>query len=256
MRRQIVGAFFAAVAAGGAALLTGGLTGPAAADAATAGTHAAAYPIFDTSSQAGYTASGRWIRFVGTTVKVPVPPAAGYSHYAEVVLSGTHVPPVTLGLKPGGGAGSIGWAVGVAPFGMGGGTFSLAPAVGDSVRIDLYYNRSGGGVAATATDITTNKTQVVNIGEGKNAVFNDAEVACVLKNPASSPTADSRLWQFTDTAVTTYNGVRGTMTGPWTTSEVVDTTNGGASGQMVMSPSFLFNNNANFGVWIRAFLLK
>ena len=112
--------------------------------------------------------------------------------------------------------------------------------------LDLYYNRSGGGVAATATDITTNKTQVVNIGEGKNAVFNDAEVAGVLKNPASSPTADSRLWQFTDTAVTTYSGVHGTMTGPWTTSEVVDTTNGGASGQMVMSPSFLFNNNANF----------
>ena len=101
MRRQIVGAFFAAVAAGGAALLTGGLTGPAAADAATAGTHAAAYPVIDTSSQAGYTASGRWIRFVGTTVKVPA--AGAYSHYAEVVLSGTHVPPVTLGLKPGGG---------------------------------------------------------------------------------------------------------------------------------------------------------
>ena len=118
--------------------------------------------------------------------------------------------------------------MGVAPFGMGGGAFSLAPAVGDSVRIDLYYNRTGGGVAATATDITTNKTQVVNIGEGTNAVFNNAEVACVLKNPAASPTADSRLWQFTDTAVTTYNGVRGTMTGPWTTSEVIDTTNGGA----------------------------
>jgi hypothetical protein len=139
---------------------------------------------------------------------------------------------------------------------MGGGTLSLAPAVGDFVRIDLYYNRSGGGVAATATDITTNKTQVVNISEGKNAVFNDAEVACVLKNPASSPTADFRLWQFTDTTVTTYNGVHGTMTGPWTTSEVVDTTNGGASGQIVMSPSFLFSNNENFGAWIRAFLLK
>ena len=55
-------------------------------------------------------------------------------------------------------------------------------------------------------------------------MFNDAEVACVLKNPASSPTADSGLWQFTDSAVTTYNGAHGAMTGPWTTSEVVDTT--------------------------------
>ncbi len=250
MRGRIVQALVAAAAAGGA-LLTVGLGGAA---IAAAGTHTAVSPVIQTSNQAGYTASGRWIRFVGTTVKVPA--TGAYSHYAEVVLSGTNVPAVTLGLKPGGGAGSLAWAVGVAPFGMGGGSFSLAPAVGDSVRIDLYYNRTGGGVAATATDITTNKTQVVNISEGKTAVFNNAEVACVLSNPASSPTADSRLWQFTDTSVTTYNGVRGTMTGPWTTSEVIDTTNGGASGQTVMSPSFLFNNNANFGVWIRAFLLK
>ncbi len=250
MRGRIVQALVAAAATGGA-LLTVGLGG---ASLAAAGTHTAGSPVIHTSSQAGYTASGRWIRFVGTTVKVAA--TGPYSHYAEVVLSGTNVPAVTLGLKPGGGAGSLAWAVGVAPFGMGGGSFSLAPAVGDSVRIDLYYNRTGGGVAATATDITTNKTQVVNISEGTNAVFNNAEVACVLSNPAASPTADSRLWQFTDITVTTYNGVRGTMTGPWTTSEVIDTTNGGATGQTVMSPSFLFNNNANFGAWIRAFLLK
>jgi hypothetical protein len=37
---------------------------------------------------------------------------------------------------------------------------------------------------------------------------------------------------------------------------VIDTINGQMSGQVVMSPSFLFNNNANFGIWIRAFLMK
>ena len=78
----------------------------------------------------------------------------------------------------------------------------------------------------------------------------------MLRNPASPPPSNLRLWQFTSSAVTTYTGVHGTMTGPWTTNEVIDTTNGGASGQTVMSPSFLFNNNANFGAWIRAFLLK
>jgi hypothetical protein len=37
---------------------------------------------------------------------------------------------------------------------------------------------------------------------------------------------------------------------------VIDTINGQAGGQVVMSPSFLFNNDANFGVWARAFLAK
>jgi hypothetical protein len=78
----------------------------------------------------------------------------------------------------------------------------------------------------------------------------------VLRNPGSSPSGDSRLWQFTKSAVTTYTGRHGTMTGPWTTNEVVDTTNGTSSGQVVLSPSFLFSRNADFGAWIRAFLLK
>ena len=97
MRGRIVQALVAAAATGGA-LLTVGIGG---ASMAAAGTHTAGSPVIYTSSQAGYTASGRWIRFVGTTVKVPA--AGAYSHYAEVVLSGTNVPPVTLGLKPGGG---------------------------------------------------------------------------------------------------------------------------------------------------------
>ncbi len=44
------------------------------------------------------------------------------------------------------------------------------------------------------------------------------------------------------------------MTGPWTTSQVVDTSNGGPTGQLVMSPSFLFNNGASFGAWLRDWL--
>jgi hypothetical protein len=199
-------------------------------------------------------ASGRWFRFVGTTITVPA--TGAYDHYARVVLRGQNVSAVTLAIKPGGGADSVGWAVGVAPFGMGGGALDIAPAVGDSVRIDLYYDKTGGGVTATATDLTTKVTKAVTISEGKTAIFSKAEVGAVLKNPATSPTADSRLWQFTDTAVTTTTGVHGTVTGPWTTTMVIDTINGTPGGQVVMSPSFLFNNNASFGVWIRDWLMK
>jgi len=198
--------------------------------------------------------SGRWFRFVGTTVKVPA--AGAQQHYAKVALRGQNVAGVTLAIKPGGGAGSVGWAVGVAPFGMGGSPLAIAPAVGDTVRIDLYYDKTGGGVIATATDLTTKATAAATISEGTKAIFNKAEIGTVLSNPASSPTADARLWQFTDTAVTTTTGIHGTVTGPWTTSMVIDTINGQPGGQVVMSPSFLFNNDANFGVWARAFLAK
>ena len=198
--------------------------------------------------------SGRWFRFVGTTVKVPA--SATYGHYAKVALRGQNVAGVTLAIKPGGGAGSVGWAVGVAPFGMGGGALGIAPAVGDTVRIDLYYDKTGGGVIATATDLTTPATAAATISEGKTAIFNKVEIGTVLKNPASSPTGDYRLWQYTDTAVTTTTGIHGTVTGPWTTSMVIDTINGQAGGQVVMSPSFLFNDHANFGVWARAYLTK
>jgi hypothetical protein len=44
------------------------------------------------------------------------------------------------------------------------------------------------------------------------------------------------------------------MIGNWTTSEVIDTSNGGASGHVMFSPSFLFNNGGNFGAWLRTYL--
>ena len=251
MRGHIVRTLVA-LAAGGTALLTAGLTATTAA-AQTGGTNAS-YPTVATSSRAGYMDSGRWFRFVGTTVKVP--DVGTYDHYAKVALRGQNVAGVTLGIRPGGGAGSVGWAVGVAPFGMGGSTLNIAPAVGDTVRLSLYYDKTGGGVIATATDLTTKATAAQTISEGKTAIFNKVEIGTVLKNPASSPTGDYRLWQYTDTAVTTTTGIHGTVTGPWTTSMVIDTINGQAGGQVVMSPSFLFNDHANFGVWARAYLTK
>jgi len=52
--------------------------------------------------------------------------------------------------------------------------------------------------------------------------------------------------------VTTYNGDRGTLTGPWTTWKYIATTTGTAAGTVIASPSGLSNGGANFGVWLRA----
>ena len=247
MQRHMLRTMVAAVATAGAALLTVGAAGATSAGAAT---H---YPVIYTSSQAGYTVSGRWFRYVSTTVKVP--PAGSVFNYALVALGGSNVAGVNLGIQPGGGPNSIGWAVGSQPFGMGGGLLSnVNPKVGDTVLIDLYYNKATGGVTATATDLTTNKADDVTIAEGKSALFTSAEVAGFIHNPSSPPAADTRLWQFTDSHVTTYTGTRGTMTGSWTTSQVIDTTNGHSTGHLVFSPSLPFNKGANFGAWLRTYL--
>lgn len=252
MRRHMLRALVAVVAAAGATL-TIGFAGANAAGAATQATHTGAYPTVYTTSQAGYTVSGRWFRYVATYVKVPA--AGPVFNYALVALSGSNVAGVNLGIQAGGGPSSIGWAVGSQPFGSGGGLLSsVNPNVGDTVLIDLYYNKATGGVTATATDTTTNKTQSVTIAEGKSALFTSAEVAGFIHNPSSPPAKDIRLWQLTDSHVTTYSGTRGTMTGNWTTSQVIDTTNGKASGHVVFSPSLLFNNGGNFGAWLRTYL--
>lgn len=252
MRRHIVRAFVA-MAAGGTALLTAGLTATTAA-AQTGGTQAASNPTIATTTRAGYMATGRWFRYVATTVKVPA--AGTYSHYARIVLKGDTVAEVVLGVKPGGGAGSVAYGVGVSPFSTSGHALALAPTAGDTVRLDMYYDRTGGGLTFTATDLTTNVKKAVTISEGTKALFNKVEVGTVLSKPSSPPTGDLRLWQCTDIVVTTYTGVRGTMTGPWTTSMVIDTINGQPNGQVVMSPSALFTKNANFGVWLRDWLMK
>jgi hypothetical protein len=252
MRRHMLRALAAVVATAGAAL-TMGLAGAGAAGAATQATHTGSYPIIYTTSQAGYTLSGRWFRYAATTVKVP--PAGPVFNYALVALGGSNVAGVNLGIQPGGGPDSIGWAVGSQPFGSGGGALSsVDPKVGDVVRIDLYYNKATGGVTATATDLTANRSQAVTIAEGKSALFTSAEVADFIHNPSSPPAKDIRLWQLTDSHVTTYSGTHGSLTGNWTTSQVMDTTNGKASGHVVFSPSFLFNNGGNFGAWLRTYL--
>ena len=66
------------------------------------------------------------------------------------------------------------------------------------------------------------------------------------------PAADTRLWQFTESRLTTYSGDHGTITGPWTTSKMITTTTGTASGTVIVSPSGLSNGGRDFTAWFRA----
>jgi hypothetical protein len=70
--------------------------------------------------------------------------------------------------------------------------------------------------------------------------------------PVPPPAADTQLWQVTGTRLTTYTGTHGTATGPWRTSQVIQTITGTAASTVVRSPSALSNGGGDFGVWLRA----
>ena len=132
------------------------------------------------------------------------------------------------------------------------GSFRVSPQVGDRLATSIYYDRHG-HTYFTATDLTQHTTQTVRLNAGGiNPIFNWATLHVTVDGTVPPPAADTRLWQFTDSHLTTYTGVRGTILGPWQTDELIKTTDGTSTGTVVASPSRLWNGGQNFGVWLHA----
>ncbi len=237
--RGITGAIGAAVAAG-IGFTTAGLAG--AAVPAAAATRSLGPPEY-TAGWAGYTAQGRWFRFVSTTVTVPArqrPRGDGGEMY--IMLQGKGSPaPAQIYVEPGGGAGSVGWNDG---------SFRVSPQVGDQLAVSIYYDQRGHDYF-TATDLTQHTTQTVRTDVPK-MTYLTARVFAVAYSTAAPPAADTRLWDFADSHLTTYTGVHGTVLGPWTTSKMIVTSDGTSPGPVVASPSGLRNGGRDFGVRLRA----
>jgi hypothetical protein len=240
-----------AAAAAGIALTTAGLAGTAA--WATAATQALGPPSYDgvTSYDAGYAAHGRWFRFVSTTLTVAPLTVADPRHSGNsapaVALSGRSPVTASISVAPGGGTSSVWWLASYhnqLPF-------RLAPRVGDRLALSIFYDQHG-HTYFTATDTTQRTTQTVKVTVG-NVIYSQASLTASIDPAVTPPPAtDTRLWRFSSTRLTTYTGVHGTMLGPWTTSEVIDTSTGTSSGRVAASPSQLSNNGQSFGVWLRA----
>jgi hypothetical protein len=240
-----------AAAVGALALTTMGSAGDAAGAAAGA-PQSLGPPSYDgvSSYDAGYTARGRWFRFVSATLTVAARTVADPLHSlnggADIALSGRPGGAV-ISVAPGGGTGSIWWAAsyhGQLPF-------RLAPRVGDRLALSIFYDQRGHDYF-TVTDITGGATQTVRVTVG-DAIYSQASLTASV-DPAVTPppAADTRLWAFTGTRLTTYTGAHGTLLGPWTTSALIDTSTGTSSGRVAASPSGLSNNDQDFGIWLRA----
>jgi hypothetical protein len=212
---------------------------------AGAGAAQAANGRLFTNFAAGYDAGGgRFFRFVSTTVTVPAPSTNAPASQAAVVLSGSGQAAEVF-VVAGGGAGSVGfnWTHGT-------GVIGVAPKVGDQVMISIFFDQHGREFF-TAADTTTGISRTVTVNAG-SPVYTEADVLAVVDNAkVTAPAMDTRLWAFTGSHLTTYSGVRGTLLGPWVTSEVVDTLTGTASGAVVIDSPVLWNSGQNFGVWLR-----
>jgi hypothetical protein len=225
------------------ALTTAGVTGAAAARAAARATGPALY----SDQLAGYQAAGRWFRYVATTVTVP-PRTLPHPNSGSALtgLNGRYA--AWINVNPGGGADSVGYA----GTNVGAGSFRLSPRVGDRLAVSVYYDQRG-HTFFTATDLTRPATQTVVPYVGR-LIYSAAGLWVRTDRvlSVSPPAADTRLWQFTGSRLTTYRGDRGTITGPWTTRKLITTATGTASGTVIVSPSGLSAGGRDFTAWLRA----
>ena len=207
-----------------------------------------------TSAFAGYADSTGPFRFVSTALTVParqVPPANGGAVLVALGHNGGATPRPYANIKvlPGGGAGSISYTCNAAS-----GRFTISPRPGDRVTVSIYYDRNGhySFIAADTTQGTGQAVSAAALYAGQMPL-NFAEVLGMISNAAvTTPPASIRLWQFTGIRVTTYNGTRGDILGPWATSERIDTTSGTPAGAVVMSASTLSaDGGQSFSVWLR-----
>ncbi|HET9966982.1 MAG TPA: hypothetical protein VFQ68_02030 [Streptosporangiaceae bacterium] len=164
---------------------------------------------------------------------------------------------ITVG--PGGGKASISYATNDAR-----GAFTVNPAPGDQVTVSIFDDQNG-HYSFTAADTTQGTAQTVSMAApyAASMPLNSAEVLAMFSNSTViPPPADTQVWQFTISLVTTYRGDHGTMIGPWATSRWVDTTDGTRTGAVVADASVLSNalkevpyagqgSGHDFSVWLR-----
>jgi hypothetical protein len=238
-----------AAAVAGITLTAAGLAGGAA--PAMAATQSLGPPSYSPRG-AGYAAQGRWFRFVSTTLTV-APRIVSTDNEGEAGIGiygscpgGCSTAAAHIGVEPGGGPGSVSYA-NLSTYG----TFKVSPQVGDQLTISIYYDLHS-HTYFTAADLTQHTTQTTRLSTDRiSPVFDNAALAVGVVGTVPPPAADTRLWNFTGSHLTTYTGVHGTVLGPWQTSQSIKTTDGTATGTVVTSPSDLSNGGQNFGVWLR-----
>jgi hypothetical protein len=293
MRRRITRTLVAAAAAG----VTVSTLGFTAAGAASAAVSSKALPptigtTIGSTSSAGYEASGRDFRYITSTVRVPDTDfLTGLYPQEYIQLSNGSLTQPTgggnaytrAGIEPCVVARSFGdvcstgtWVAFVEAFNnsLNGPFFShffnLAGVnQGDGVNFSIYFDQAGNELHYVITPPSTSGTPQFYKTRAFGPLYDHAAALDDFTDSTGTPIAlppfirAFRINQFLQGAITTENGARGSFVGPWTTSEVVATSNGlpYPSGTVRVSPTPLWSDglSANgavrsddaFGVWGR-----
>jgi hypothetical protein len=215
MRRHLTSAFLAM--ATGAAVAGAGLAG---AVPAVASSPAAARPAIKTVIDtvfAGYVTTGPWrFRYVAATVPISkCRKTANQNASAHIALRSNVINEVAhIDLFCGGGHGSVRFGTVTHAEGH----FDLSPRVGDDLKISIFRDQAACQDTFSATNTSTHRTKTKTFHTPCRVVYRHAELGGVLTDIAGTwkpPTDNVRLWQLTNTAITSYNRTRGTICGPW-----------------------------------------
>ena len=289
MRSRIIRTFVTAAAAGATATTLGlAISGAASASVGRPAQPHISYPQIATTSQAGYEASGRYFRYISSTLTVPDTAfLTGLYPQEYIQLSNGSLASgdqyVRAGIESCVVATSYGytctpgsWVSYVEAFNnsLSGPYFAHYAELsgvnqGDGVNFSIYYDQTGNELHFVITPPSTSGPQESYKTRAYGPIFDHAAALDDFTNSTGTPIAlppfvrSFRVNQFLQGALTTYSGARGSFVGPWTTSQVIATSNGlmPPSGTTRVSPTPLWsdgltaNNQVRpldaFGVWAR-----
>ena len=279
MRRRIVRAFAATIAAG-ATVTAVGLAAAGAASAAPARPaqpSQALGPTIATFSYAGYEASGRDFRYITSLIRVPDMPQNGlYPQVYDQLSNGTVATGDTY-TRAGIETCVVAEAQSSTPFTCPPGTdwvgfveafnnsihfpffthfVPLNVDPGDGVQFSIYFDQAGNELHFVITPPTP---QACSTGPNNECsyktqafgpIYDHAAGLADYTNSTGVPIPlpiffeHFRITQFLQGALTTYSGARGSWVGPWTTSMVEATSNGlpYPQGTVRASPSQLWSD--------------
>ncbi|GEM_PF-2082326 len=265
----LVGGTVASAAASPAASTTASnAVGPTASNAS------ALAPTYS-AEQVGYTTGGGWhFRYVRTTFKLPDASqfAAVTGSFGLSVQLWSESSTAVLGISTcttsscqlGGTAVSEPYNAAVAVFNHDAGhtvaysNGSSPPmAAGDTVTLSIYFDLASGYDHFLAVDNTTGVsfgTRFADPGELYFTARVGAEFGFTpWSSPAggwAAPASRVRLAEFATTLITSYNGTRGTLTGKWSSSPIILTSDGTSRGTHLADAPVLWSSGRNFGVWL------
>lgn len=215
MRRGMASAILAT--ATGAAVAAAGLASAAPAAASSpAGARPAIRTVIDTVF-AGYATTGRW-RFRYVTATVPIARCrneANQNASAHIALRSNLVNEVAhIDLSCNGGHDSV--HIGTVRHAEG--ALGLSPRVGDVLKISIYRNQAACRDTFSATNTRSHRTKTRAFRTPCKVVYRHAELGGILTDVSGTwrpPQDNVRIWDLQNTGITSYNGTRGTICGPW-----------------------------------------